>query len=238
MKLLANGGLNLSELDGWWAEAYTPEVGWALGDGQTHTEPEWDAVEAGALYRVLEEQVVPEFYQRNERGIPEQWIARIRSSMATLAPEFSSNRMLRDYVEQYYLPASVHYQQRMFNNAALAKELALWHRQLAEHWSAIYMQNLQIDSSDTEHHFSLHVYLDDLSADSVRVEIYADGLEHNAACCQAMERKSVLPGAVNGYLYETTVPADRPAEDYTPRLLAEHCHANIPAEEAHIKWYR
>ncbi len=174
MKLLANGGLNLSELDGWWAEAYTPEVGWALGDGQTHTEPEWDAVEADALYRVLEEQVIPEFYQRNERGIPEQWIARIRTSMATLAPEFSSNRMLRDYVEQYYLPASAHYQQRMVNNTTLAKELALWQLQIAEHWSAIYMQNLQIESSDTEHYFSLHVYLDDLSADSVRVEIYAD----------------------------------------------------------------
>ena len=238
MKLLANGGLNLSELDGWWAEAYTPEVGWALGDGQTHTEPEWDAVEADALYRVLEEQVIPEFYQRNELGIPERWIARIRSSMATLAPEFSSNRMLRDYVEQYYLPASAHYQRRNDNNATLAKELALWQIQLAEHWSAIYMQNLQIESSDTEHYFSLHVYLDDLSADTVRVEIYANGLENNVAFCQAMECKAVLPGAVNGYLYETTVPADRPAGGYTPRLVAEHCHANIPAEEAHIKWYR
>jgi starch phosphorylase len=101
MKLLANGGLNLSELDGWWAEAYTPEVGWALGDGQTHNEPEWDAVEANELYRVLEEQIIPEFYQRDERGIPKKWVTRIRNSMATLAPEFSSNRMLRDYVENF-----------------------------------------------------------------------------------------------------------------------------------------
>ncbi|MCK5189972.1 MAG: alpha-glucan family phosphorylase, partial [Methylococcales bacterium] len=98
MKILANGGLNLSELDGWWAEAYTPEVGWALGDGQTHDEPGWDAIEAYELYRVLEEQVIPEFYQRDERGIPEKWVTRIRNSMAILAPEFSSNRMLRDYV--------------------------------------------------------------------------------------------------------------------------------------------
>jgi len=77
MKLLANGGLNLSELDGWWAEAYTPEVGWALGDGQTHAEPEWDAVEADELYGLLEEQIIPEFYHRDERGIPEKWVARI-----------------------------------------------------------------------------------------------------------------------------------------------------------------
>jgi starch phosphorylase len=100
------------------------------------------------------------------------------------------------------------------------------------------MQNFQVESSESEYYLTLHVYLDDLSADCVRAEIYADGLENNAPFCQNMERKAPLPGAVNSYLYETTVPADRPADDYTPRLVAEHCHANIPAEEAHIKWYR
>jgi starch phosphorylase len=238
MKLLANGGLNLSELDGWWAEAYTPEVGWVIGDGQTHDEPEWDAVEADELYRVLEEQVIPEFYQRDERGIPEKWVTRIRTSMATLAPEYSSNRMLRDYIENYYLPATSQFRQRIDNQAAIAKELADWQEQLAQHWSAIYMQNFQIESSESEHYLTLHVYLDDLSANHVRVEIYADGLENNPSFCQTMERKAVLPGAVNGFIYEITVPADRPADDYTPRLVAAHCHANIPAEESHIKWYR
>ena len=238
MKLLANGGLNLSELDGWWAEAYTPEIGWALGDGQTHTEPEWDAVEADELYRLLEEQIIPEFYQRDERGIPEKWVARIRSSVATLAPEFSSNRMLRDYVENYYLPATNLYRQRIDNQAATAKELALWQNQLAQHWSAIYMQNLQIESSESEHHFTLHVYLDELSADSIKAEIYANSQGNNPPFRQTMERKSALPGAINGYFYQSTVPADRPAKDYTPRLIADHRHANIPAEEAHIKWYR
>jgi len=238
MKLLANGGLNLSELDGWWAEAYTPEVGWALGDGQTHDEPEWDAVEADELYQILEDQIIAEFYQRDERGIPGKWVTRIRNSMATLTPEFSSNRMLRDYVENYYLPASSNFRQRNENHAMLAKELADWQEQLTQHWPAIYMQNFQVESSESEHLFTLHVYLDDLSADSVRAEIYADGLESGASFCQLMDRKTALPGAVNGYIFETTVPADRPAEDYTPRLVANHRHANIPAEEAHIKWYR
>ncbi len=238
MKLLANGGLNLSELDGWWAEAYTPDVGWALGDGQTHDKPEWDAVEADELYRILEEQVIPEFYQRDERGIPGKWVTRIRNSMATLAPEFSSNRMLRDYVENYYLPATDQYQKRIKNHAALAKELADWQQQLAQHWSAIYMQNFQVESTESGYHLSLHVYLDDLSANSVIAEVYADGGGNNEPFCQIMERKAALPGAINGYIYEVLVPADRPADDYTPRLVADHCHANIPAEEAHIKWYR
>src|SRR5436309_1102906 len=74
MKVLVNGGLNLSELDGWWAEAYTPEVGWALGDGLEHgDDPAWDAVEADALYDLLEREVIPEFYTRDQRGIPTAW---------------------------------------------------------------------------------------------------------------------------------------------------------------------
>ena len=238
MKLLANGGLNLSELDGWWAEAYTPEVGWALGDGQTHREPEWDAVEADALYGLLEEQIIPEFYQRDERGIPQSWVARIRASMSTLAPEFSSNRMLRDYVEKYYAPATIYYRQRIDNDAAIAKELAVWQQQLSQHWSTIYMQNFQVESSESGYRLTLHVYLNELSSEWVSVEVYADGQGNSKPFCRIMERKAALAGSVNGYIYETTVPADRPADHYTPRLVPDHCHAKLPSEEAHIKWYR
>ena len=90
---MANGGLNLSELDGWWAEAYTPEVGWALGDGQEHgDDPAWDATEAAALYNLLEDQVIPEFYTRSRQGIPITWVKRMRESMAGLTAQFSANR--------------------------------------------------------------------------------------------------------------------------------------------------
>ena len=93
MKVLVNGGINLSELDGWWAEAYTPEVGWALGDGKEHgDDPAWDAVEANALYDLLEREVIPEFYARDKTGIPTAWIKRMRESMARLTPLFSANR--------------------------------------------------------------------------------------------------------------------------------------------------
>jgi starch phosphorylase len=107
MKVLVNGGINLSELDGWWAEAYTPEVGWALGDGQEHNDdPAWDAAEAEALYDLLEREVIPEFYTRDERGIPTAWVTRMRESMARLTPRFSTNRAVREYTEQHYLPAA------------------------------------------------------------------------------------------------------------------------------------
>ncbi len=113
MKVLVNGGINLSELDGWWAEAYTPEVGWALGDGQEHgDDPAWDAVEAAALYDLLEHQVIPEFYTRDKEGIPTSWVARMRGSMACLTARFSANRSVREYTEQHYLPAAIAYRKR------------------------------------------------------------------------------------------------------------------------------
>ncbi len=98
MKVLVNGGINLSELDGWWAEAYSPDVGWALGDGQEHgDDPAWDVIEAEALYDLLEHEVIPEFYTRDEQGIPTAWVARMRESMARLTPRFSSSRAVREY---------------------------------------------------------------------------------------------------------------------------------------------
>ena len=122
MKVLVNGGINLSELDGWWAEAYTPEVGWALGDGQEHgDDPAWDAVEADALYDLLEREVIPEFYTRDESGIPTAWVKRMRESMARLTPRFSANRTVREYTEQHYLPAAAAYRERAADKGAIGR---------------------------------------------------------------------------------------------------------------------
>ena len=134
MKVLVNGGINLSELDGWWAEAYTPEVGWALGDGQEHgDDPAWDAAEAEALYDLLEREVIPEFYTRDEQGIPTAWVARMRESMARLTPRFSANRAVREYTEQHYLPAAAAYRaarcrQRRSRRGRWSIGSTLWNR--------------------------------------------------------------------------------------------------------------
>ncbi len=136
MKVLANGGLNLSELDGWWAEAYRPQVGWALGDGQEHDEdPDWDAAEAAALYSILENDVIPTFYTRNADGLPTGWLAKMRESMATLTCRFSANRALRQYTDEYYLPRAAAYEARRQNQAALGIRLANWRRMLEKEWT-------------------------------------------------------------------------------------------------------
>ena len=131
MKVLANGGLNLSELDGWWAEAYAPDVGWALGDMQEHGEdPAWDAKEANALYEILEKEVAPLFYTHNSDGIPSGWISKIRASMSRLTPQFSANRTVREYTQSHYVPAARAFRERQQQQAHLAQQIEAWKQEL------------------------------------------------------------------------------------------------------------
>ncbi len=176
MKVLVNGGINLSELDGWWAEAYTPEVGWAIGDGKEHgDDPAWDAVEAEALYDLLEQQVIPEFYNRNEKGIPGSWVERIRKSMAQLTPRFSANRTVREYTEKYYLPLAATYQSRSADKGKIANRLWIGCNALQQNWSTIQFGELKVETEGDMHIFEAEVYLNSLDPNAVLVELYADG---------------------------------------------------------------
>jgi len=106
-KIICNGGLNLSILDGWWREAYDGSNGFAIGgDAQPASVVEQDRTDNISLCRVLSEEVTPCFYDRDERGIPRRWIAKIRRSMATLIPRFTTWRMVQEYTLKYYLAGS------------------------------------------------------------------------------------------------------------------------------------
>ncbi|HUX62155.1 alpha-glucan family phosphorylase [Sulfuricella sp.] len=239
MKVLVNGGINLSELDGWWAEAYTPEVGWALGDGQEHdSDPAWDAVEAEALYDLLEREVVPEFYIRDEQGIPSAWVTRMRESMARLTPRFSTNRSVCEYTEQHYLPAASAYRTRAADKGAIGVDMVNWRHDLNQKWAALRFGEVKFETDGKQHVFEVQTYLDDLDPEAVRVELYAGGV--NGAAPERVEMKRVrqLVGATNGYAYRAGVPAARPASDYTARLIPHHDHVAVPLEDAHILWQR
>jgi starch phosphorylase len=239
MKVLVNGGINLSELDGWWAEAYTPEVGWALGDGQEHDDdPAWDAVEAEALYALLEGEVIPEFYARDEQGIPGAWVARMRESMARLTPRFSTSRAVREYTEQYYLPAASAYRERTADRGASGAQIVNWRHAVEQKWAALRFGEVKVDTDGGQHQFEAQVYLDDLDPKAVRVELYADGVDGSAPQRVEMMRVSQLVGATNGYAYRAQVPAARPATDYTARLIPHRDGVAIPLEEARILWQR
>lgn len=243
MKVLVNGGINLSELDGWWAEAYTPEVGWALGDGQEHDgDPDhvqaWDAADAEALYDLLENEVIPEFYSRDKQGVPTAWVARMRESMARLTPRFSTNRAVCEYTEQHYLPMASTYLARAADKGAMGTELVNWRLLLEQEWSALHFGELKLETVGEQHVFEVPVYLNDLTPTDVRVELYANGVDGGAAERVEMQRVRQLIGAVNGYAYHAEVPATRPARDFTARLIPQHDGVSVPLEEAHILWQR
>jgi starch phosphorylase len=239
MKVLVNGGINLSELDGWWAEAYTPEVGWALGDGQEHgDDPAWDAAEAETLYGLLEREVVSEFYARDEQGIPSAWVSRMRESMAQLTPRFSASRAVREYTEQHYLPAASAYRARAADKGAIGVAMVDCRYALAQKWSALRFGDVKLETNDGQHVFELQLYLDDIDPEAVRVELYADGANGSAAERVQMQRVRQLVGAINGYAYRAGVPAARPAADYTARVMPHRDDAAVPLEDAHILWER
>jgi len=239
MKVLVNGGLNLSELDGWWAEAYTPEVGWALGDGQEHgDDPAWDAVEANALYDLLEQEVIPEFYTRADSGIPTAWVSRMRESMAQLTLRFSASRAVSEYTEKHYLPAAAAYHARRANESAIGRRLVDWEHALARKWDGLAFGEMKLETQGEQHVFEVWLRLNDIDPSTVRVELYADGVMDNGPVRQEMKRVHPLADARGGYVYKAAVSAFRPPEDYTARVIP-HCDGvAIPLENARILWQR
>jgi glycogen phosphorylase len=238
MKVLVNGGLNLSELDGWWAEAYSPEVGWAIGDGREHgDDPAWDAAEAETLYGLLEKEVVPEFYTRDEYGIPRGWVTRMRESMARLTPAFSTNRAVSQYTDEHYVRGAAAFRRRAEKGGSLAADLLNWQTQLAKHWSLLRFGSATVEQKDGQFTFRVQVFLDDLDPDAVRVELYAEGQNGNAPVTQTLNRGERLVGSENGFSYSTVISETRPAADYTPRLVPQHSGALVPLEAPFILWH-
>ena len=237
MKVLVNGGINLSELDGWWAEAYTPEVGWALGDGNEHgDDPVWDAREAERLYNLLEQQVVPEFYKRNEKGIPIAWISRMRESMAQLTPQFSADRTVREYTEQHYLPAAKEYLERTADKGTLGKEIVNWRQAMEQKWTTLHFGEVKVETRGEQHLFDVQIYTNDIDPKTIRAELYADGINGAEPVRQVMKLGLKLEGNVKGYSYNAKVPAARPAQDYTARLLPNFPGVSVPLETNLILW--
>lgn len=239
MKILVNGGLNVSELDGWWAEAYSPEVGWALGDGREHGEdPAWDASEADALYTLLEQEVAPKFYSRDEDGIPSAWVAMMRESMCQLTAHFSANRSVREYLEDHYLSAAEKYKARAEDNGDPARRLVEWQRTLGQNWGKLRFDTVDVSTVDGRHSFTVRLYLGEVAPDEVRVELYADPLNDGEPERYPMTVSAQAAGALGAHVYNGLTPAARPPTDYTPRVIPDREGVAVPLEANEILWQR
>ena len=162
----------------------------------------------------------------------------MRESMARLTPRFSTNRAVREYTEQHYLPAAAAYRARAVDKGAAGVQVVNWRRELESKWAALRFGDLKLETCQGKHSFEVQVYLDDLEPESVRVELYADGVKGGAPERLEMTRVRSLSGALGGYLYSAVVPATRSAADYTARVIPCHAGVVVPLEDARILWQR
>jgi glycogen phosphorylase len=235
MKVLVNGGLNLSELDGWWDEAYAPEVGWTFGDRREIVDDALhDSKDAERLYSLLENEIIPLFYKRNEQNIPVEWIWRMRQSMAQLTFQYSSVRSLQEYTEKYYLPAASLYKKRMTSKAEEGKKIEDWKTFVNEHWKGIYYGDPVVETIEGNYKYSASVFLNGINPNDVSVELYANAINGTAPVRQNM---TMISGRENeSVVFSTTVPADRPSCHYTPRIFPLNPMVSIPLECSNILW--
>jgi starch phosphorylase len=240
MKVLANGGINLSELDGWWAEAYTPDVGWALGDGLDHgVDPGRDALEAQALYDLLETAVIPEFYERSESGMPGAWIKRMRESMARLTPQFSANRAVREYTERHYLQAATAYRERAAEKGLIGRQIVDWRRALDQQWETLHFGSVRVNTRPGGYAIEAELYLNGIDPDAVRVQCCAEALHPGEDPVRlAMALAHTPTDSSHPHIYLATITSQRAASDYTARVIPHHAAADVPLECTRIAWQR
>lgn len=184
MKVPPNGGLNFSILDGWWDEAYDGQNGWAIGNREQYTDLAYqDEVESKAIYNILEKEIIPSFYGRGRDGIPRQWVSSMKWSMQTICPVFSTNRMVSDYLDEFYTNASRRYINLRENDFAKAKALKIWKDGIYKNWSKVSFENTV--SEIPEHTLSVGskfevktiVNLGNINQDSIKVELYYGKLD-------------------------------------------------------------
>jgi starch phosphorylase len=245
MKAVANGGLNLSVLDGWWQEGYRSEVGWAIGRGEDYEDTAYqDYVESNALYDLLEKDVVPLFYDRGIDGLPRNWIARMKRSLRLLCPAFSTNRMLWEYAERYYVPAAEYYAKITQNQMESARQVAEWKTFLQEHWHEIRIERVEAVRNSTRRvgegfEMSAEVALGAIKPEDVSVEVYYGPLDPERQITDpntvAMERQSSNPDGVHHYV--GVVPSRQSGlHGYTVRVVPAHPDFNNVMSTGLITW--
>lgn len=218
MKAAMNGVLNLSILDGWWPEGFDGENGWAIGAGRTYLDDaRSDVADADALYDLLEREVVPLYYQRDRDGVPDAWMRRAADAMATITPKFNAQRMVKEYVQRYYAPASLRGATLSADDYAKAKELAAWRKRVAEAWPQVTLTAEPLVEKRShvgdELEISATIDLAGLNPDDVKVEVVY-GPEAEALQTQLGRASMELvpsagaAGAATGYHYRARL---RPA---------------------------
>lgn len=230
MKVLPNGGLNLSVLDGWWCEGYNTDTGWAIGAGEDYDNPDYqDEVECNALYDVLENDVIPLFYDIGNDGLPRQWIAKVKNSMMKHCPIFNTNRMVQEYTEKFYIKAFNNWKDLSADKFVKTKSLIKWKQFIKNHWNQVKIIKASAQKKEVEVGFALkieaEVMLGAIKPEDVIVQIYSGLLDgdYNITSGSSENMKCVGTLQEGLYKYEGYVLCDESGlYGYSTRIMPFH----------------
>jgi starch phosphorylase len=246
MKVCANGGLNLSILDGWWVEGYAADNGWAIGAGEEYTDLAYqDDVESRAIYDLLEQEIVPLFYKRSSDGLPRGWLQMMKRSMATLTPVFNTGRMVAEYTTVCYLPSGERYHRLMADNLGKARALAEWRRGVGRGWPQVRVVAVDADGADPMHvggQLQVHarVHLGPLSPNDVQVQLFHGPVDSLGE----IPRGQTVPMSSNGappeggtWNFHGAIPCRTSGQHgFSVRVLPRHGDLANPFEPGLVCW--
>ena len=245
MKAAMNGVINCSIMDGWWDEAYNPEVGWSIGRGEEYADTNLqDEIESNSLYDLLERQIIPLFYSRGRDGLPREWIKRMKVCMREIGQSMSSHRMLMDYSNKFYLPALKNYQRIFKDEYKESKELAAYLAKLRQAWDQIAISKIDSNAKPVMQRgdfltVNAMIELGPLVPEEVLVELYHgsvlnQGTEINNA--KRSEMKAVGKEG-NAYKYQVKIECeDTGMQGHSVRILPKHKALVHPYRSGFIKW--
>jgi starch phosphorylase len=251
MKATANGALNVSVLDGWWDEGYTPETGWAIGHREEYGQDEsdyQDTVESNAIYDLLEKEIVPLFYERGRDGLPRGWIARMKAAMRDHAAIFNTNRMVREYFERCYLPSVGRSQRLQADGQQRAKALAAWKAKLRKQWGQIRIESVAADTAEGQElevgdqlQVQAQVYLGALKPTDVTVELYYGPLDAEGMIVQAQTLPMLIAQSKGkgSYVFAGAIACHTSGRHgYALRVVPSHEDLGHPFEMGLVLWGR
>jgi starch phosphorylase len=245
MKAAFNGALNLSILDGWWDEAYAPSTGWAIGRGEEYTDHAYqDRVEAGALYDLLENEVIPLFYRRGSDNLPRGWIALMRSAMTALCPVFNTNRMVHQYVVDGYVRAEARRALLEADGFRRARGLAAWKDKVRKGWREVRVSRVEVvmpEQTRVGEMFEVRawIHLGSLAPGDVAPQVYLGKLRESREIVQPQIVPMTHGGttASDGVLFTAAFPcATSGTHGLTVRVVPRHEDLGHPHETGLIAW--
>lgn len=245
MKVVPNGGLNCSILDGWWAEGYAPGRGWAIGDDREDREyGQQDWLDSQSLYTLIESEIAPLFYNRGETGLPLGWIENMKRSMRELAPFFSTSRMVAEYTDRFYMPSSDSFNRLQANGLEKAREALQWRSRVREDWGAVAIcevSNTGRTRNQLGGTFDVHIdaRLGKLEPKDVRVQLIVGqvGTNRELQNMRHYEAKFVEKTPEGCCRFATTIPLDTTGHmGYVARIVPHHPDVRVESELALVCW--